>query len=382
MTDSALVSLVLKTLKCSQKELALRLGVSEGQISKWKVGEHMSLEMDERLRKLAKIKSDEDVTLVLAVGAEAAVKWRRLIAYLAEHANETGETGYVTAPLADHEEWSICENTFMALRDMGVAMPTGFPAELEFVLKNTDDADDIDAQWEAIEQDPHAGLIVKIFSALNDVWGFYAAYISHLIYDDEIRDKAEHADDIESDLVALAASKIEDVDPAVAPRFDEFVVKTEKDYRKWLLELKRCAIRLGVPLKAEIMDLVYEHHDALGHTAEVESLGFNDGQLHPDIYMNEVVTGMRMVHQMLPAILEKLGMKEDFELDRSELSLDSWRHRKAAEGKTAEAQEPQPEGSVAALKLVEPQASDQAGQDAFAAAPALVDGAGAEEPRR
>jgi transcriptional regulator with XRE-family HTH domain len=41
MNSEAFVELALKTLSCSQKELALRLGVSPSQISKWKKGIHV-----------------------------------------------------------------------------------------------------------------------------------------------------------------------------------------------------------------------------------------------------------------------------------------------------------------------------------------------------
>jgi hypothetical protein len=49
-------------------------------------------------------------------------------------------------------------------------------------------------------------------------------------------------------------------------------------------------------------------------------------RLHPDIYMNELLQGMRIIHQVLPAIIKKLGMDEkDFALDRSQLYVA--RHR-------------------------------------------------------
>ncbi|MDR2173019.1 MAG: helix-turn-helix domain-containing protein, partial [Burkholderiales bacterium] len=55
MNSDALVQLALDSLACSQKELALRLGVSPTQISKWKKGEYMSEEMADKLRLLAEI---------------------------------------------------------------------------------------------------------------------------------------------------------------------------------------------------------------------------------------------------------------------------------------------------------------------------------------
>jgi hypothetical protein len=52
--------------------------------------------------------------------------------------------------------------------------------------------------------------------------------------------------------------------------------------------------------------------------------------------MNELLQGMRTIHQVLPAIMKKLGMDEkDFTLDTSELRLDESRHA-AAEEKSEE----------------------------------------------
>jgi ribosome-binding protein aMBF1 (putative translation factor) len=44
------IELALNTLGCSQKDLARKLKVSPTQISKWKQGEYMSSEMEDRIR--------------------------------------------------------------------------------------------------------------------------------------------------------------------------------------------------------------------------------------------------------------------------------------------------------------------------------------------
>ncbi|MDR2209543.1 MAG: hypothetical protein LBE22_11295, partial [Azoarcus sp.] len=75
------------------------------------------------------------------------------------------------------------------------------------------------------------------------------------------------------------------------------------------------------PLGAELLNMVYDSPEELGLEAERESLGFNQGRLHPDIYMDELLTGMRVIHQVLPAILKKLGIEDEFQLDSSELRL-------------------------------------------------------------
>ena len=47
-------------------------------------------------------------------------------------------------------------------------------------------------------------------------------------------------------------------------------------------------------------------------------MGLNNANLHPDIYMNELLVGMRAIHQVLPAIMRKLGIEEEFQLDEAD----------------------------------------------------------------
>jgi transcriptional regulator with XRE-family HTH domain len=55
MYSESLIKLALLKDKCTQKELALKLHVSPTQISKWKAGETMSSEMENRVRELTGI---------------------------------------------------------------------------------------------------------------------------------------------------------------------------------------------------------------------------------------------------------------------------------------------------------------------------------------
>jgi hypothetical protein len=66
------------------------------------------------------------------------------------------------------------------------------------------------------------------------------------------------------------------------------------------------------------MDLVRSDADDLVDEVESE-LGSNANRLHPDVYMNELLVGMRMLHQVLPVILKKLNI--EFKLDGSLLQL-------------------------------------------------------------
>jgi transcriptional regulator with XRE-family HTH domain len=315
MSGQAWVQLALEKLGCSQKALAIHLGVSPAQISKWKNDEHMSFEMEDRFRDLTGIGQRHPEFVLWAQSLESAIKWEKLIVELASLASEGAETGYDTSPLEDEPEL-LCWTTFHTLRQMGIAIPAKFPVELNGIVNDEPDDDDFDRALE----NRYADLIFRIYKALNDVYGFFVAYISELTVDDQL-DLFETGAEIESRLIDLAATKL-DLLADFAPNFRNFRSETIRDYEKWLGIVKNTAFRSGVPLKAELLDLVHKDHDTLGHDAEAESLGFNESRLHPDIYMNELLVGMRTIHQVLPVILKKLQIDEkDFALDTSALRL-------------------------------------------------------------
>lgn len=75
-------------------------------------------------------------------------------------------------------------------------------------------------------------------------------------------------------------------------------------------------------MRVELLDLLYEDAESLGHVAEREALGFNTRRLHPDVYMNELLEGMRIIHQVVPAIMKKLEIDEKtFRLDEPDLHV-------------------------------------------------------------
>ena len=146
MKSSSLIKLALSAQGCSQKELALRLGVSPAQISKWKKGEYISFEMSDKLGELAGL-DDLDPDFVLLAGSkEDAKKWVQLIRDLADLAECSAETGYNTAPLVedlDDDNCLLFWNTFHVLQELGVNIPQPFPKELEACIADDDEGEAI-----------------------------------------------------------------------------------------------------------------------------------------------------------------------------------------------------------------------------------------------
>lgn len=314
MKSSSLVELALVAQSCTQKDLALRLGVSPAQISKWKNGEHISFEMSSKLSELAGLDDLDPDVVLLAGSKEDAKKWLHLIRYLADLAEDSAETGYNTPPLVDDLDDDNCFlfwNTFHVLQEMEVNIPQPFPKELEACL-----ADGGEAIWD----NELASLIYDMFKSFTNVYGFYAAFVSDLLFDEALDLADTPAWELDSALLSLAAAKLE-LDENKIPGFSRFKRKVESEAAEMVSYLKERAFRAGIPLRSELMDLVFDSHDELGQAAEAHSFGFDQNRLHPDIYMNELLVGVRVIHQVLPVIMKKLGIEDEFELNTSELRL-------------------------------------------------------------
>ncbi|EGT0625560.1 helix-turn-helix transcriptional regulator [Citrobacter freundii] len=312
MYSNHFVSLALNVLKCSQKDLASKLGVSSTQISKWKKGEHMSEDMENQFRVITGIEALSPRLVLWAGSVENAKKWSSLIGLLAENAKDNAETSYLTLPL-DDEDGCLCDGTIEILENIGLLPPESFPDALDHY-----DPDDESGLFDnAIEENIYSSTIDQIYRSLNDVYGFFVAYVKETLFDnwDDVDDSC--VINIEYGLLELAASKI-NIDLAIAPLFGQFRYRVQSEYETWLNEIKLRAFRSGLPLRAELLRMVYDSADSLGHDAEMEGMGSNKRRIHPDVYMNELLTGMRMIHQVLPVILKKLEIT-DFELDTTKL---------------------------------------------------------------
>ena len=122
---------------------------------------------------------------------------------------------------------------------------------------------------------------------------------------------------------AMKQAELIIVTGGLGPTKDDVTKKVLAEYREWLDIVKMTAMQHSIPLRVELMDLIYRESNEIGAAAEARSLGFNETRLHPDIYMNELLVGMRTIHQILPFIMKKIGIYDEFHLDESDFYLNN-----------------------------------------------------------
>lgn len=317
-TTKSLIFFALKSYNCTQKELANRLGVSPSQISKWKKGEYMSQSMKLKIADDLGLSDHHPEFILLAGSVAMAEKWGRLIRFLADYALQVQDSSYATDLdlLESHDEGELLNLlTFQVLTGTGVRFPKNFPAQLDVDYAELTKSDQASLLIENLLSNPYASLIYSLYEAYINVYSFYTAYIRDLL---EELDPENSLGEIERDLIALAASKIEIIGPEQNPYITKFKANVHKKYNRLLSEFKTQVIKARFPVPEEPLKLLHLSHDELGHLAEREELGFNEDRLHPDIYMNELLTGMRTIQQALPLILKKLDLEDELKLDHSE----------------------------------------------------------------
>ncbi|MDA9822169.1 helix-turn-helix transcriptional regulator [Paracoccaceae bacterium] len=298
----AWVNLALRELNCKQKELAQKVGVSTGQVSKWKNhGEHMSIDIEDKFKFLCPI-GDLQPDFVLSLGnVEDAIKWSECLSFLAEQSanNAEEEWDYDCGLLRDFDKTHMILNLTTTLDELGFVWPKEMNVPHNF--------EDTEFDFDDFFQNSQIASIREIFRSFGEIRFFYESYFQNsfdsLFELGEI--SIEEISIFEDNLLKLAACKV-NIETAIAPNHRNFQFKYVFWFKDKIAVLKKKAFQANVPLQEELSKLITNDSDNLALLAQEISL---QDQLHPDIYFNELLTGMREIRKVLPAIMEKLDIK-------------------------------------------------------------------------
>ena len=306
MYSESLMKLALKEKQCTQRELATTLKVSPTQISKWKSGERMSTEMEDKITDLLNLGTCDPDVAYWTGGTEQAEKWKRLIQHLANNALDKRETDIISAILIDDDnEYELTQHTLSILRQMGTTIPTVFPEELAYW-----DAHTPDLQFK-FDNSPLAALIEKAFDAANGIYSFYASYIDTVL--DLSNDERHLVTQIYYGLMPLCFAKTGNQNE-LTTNFNLFQHRTIGELESLISSIKNVALHHRIPLNAELSDLINDDSVTLNVESDAEAHGASQTRIHPDIYMNELLQNQRSILKALPIICKKLGITAD-ELD-------------------------------------------------------------------
>jgi hypothetical protein len=224
---------------------------------------------------------------VISTESNRYSKWYNLFVKLSDEAVKQSESGYCI----EVDEYAILD-FFNICEEMGNPVPKTYP-------KNA-------------SKSPHANFAREVFKAWNGVAGFRAAYMGDLP-----EPCLEDAIDLESMLIRLSATKVLRKAENF-PNTRTFSDKTRKDTEYLINRIKNVCFKENHPQREDFMALINLSANSLRDKAEREALGFNKNRLHPDHLMDEILVNLRLIHQVLPVILQKLGI-EKFQIDHAAL---------------------------------------------------------------
>lgn len=318
---TAFVTLAILKLGCDQKELAKKLGVSQTQITKWKKGEHISVHMRAKFRKLLNI-NDSDPVLILAFGSEENLaKWNLINRYILDELDENSETGYTTAQGSAFVDGDGFDYSLLALVEAGASFPKEFPEELVKVVELIDELDEYEDEDEwatacefidnVFEKSPSVGLFYDFWRSFIDVYGFYAAYLSPLADPaNALYDLHEQVFEFEDELFELALIKGFSSSFDGLPLYQEFKDNNYETIVKKVKKINELARQGGVFEKVDYLKILTADGDELAHSAEREALGFNETPMPLELKL-EILKETKKTQAILYVICRKLGITEE-----------------------------------------------------------------------
>lgn len=264
-----LIQLALVQKQYTQRQLAEWLGVSATQITKWKQGEYMSDKISKHI--IAELKLGEvPPKVILAVGSIAQAKrWCQTVNHLANLVAK----GHIC--FADKID--IYEQLIDILKCFSIDY-----AEFPMITAKT--------AKKAIKKHMVLQFIHDLFVEYVSIFAVYQTHISPLNWekDEAFRER----------LLTLAATNLTVSQFETDKTFERMKNDTIEDYQSLINELKLYCLHSNKPLKIELSHLIRQTED-------------NPTVIHPDIYMNELLTTARLFRLLLPELLKQIDVSDE-----------------------------------------------------------------------
>ena len=304
-SSKCLIEVALKELGVNQKQLAERLNVSTGQISRWKNhGDYISADLTKKLTTLCKLDETSPEFALFVGSIKNAKRWEKVIESCFDVAFDNyGDFG---SALHGYGMDYVSSEIATTLKGLGIEFPSKVPVLVEMEFNEQELTNE---QWQAYSEIPQVKVLSELISEYVVLENFYNTYIHSLnSYVDD--DLFELSIEIHGNLFQLAACKM-DIPVELSVSNDEHRFKWERWYRTKISELKAAAVERKIPLKEELLKLVNDETESVANTTEYEAWGFNNNRIHPDIYMHEILLRLRRIDKVLPFIIKKLGIDEE-----------------------------------------------------------------------
>ncbi|EHH1077212.1 hypothetical protein ACOKWQ_003828 [Vibrio parahaemolyticus] len=288
--DNALILLAAQNLN-SLSTLAKKLRVTESQLLSWLGSENpdISLKISQQLENMTVGEDYIDPLTILAIGGlKALEQWQILTNSLIEDACQ--HNLFDLAPmLMEEDQASLCEQTLATLLKAGMS----FPLEANAIIADK----------------RYASVLSKIFETIINLHNYYQEFFEAVAEKPDI--EFDYFHDWEEILVELAVYHTLEDDLQTYPNLKSCKHETKLKVYAYIDALKVHAAQHRLPLRAELLHLLDKNPKDLYNYTEAAMMGLFPPQIHPDIYINEMIESQRLLHKVLPALCLKCGMTEE-----------------------------------------------------------------------
>jgi len=234
-----IIDYITKNTKLKQKDLAKKIGVTTGQISKWKQGEYISTDRRTQLNKLACLFNDSSDWVDISITNENSIAWFKYINQLSINA-ELNITDFEVNP-----EISI-PPLFICLSQLGVEIPKKAISVA-------------DPDWSNFHNS-----ITKLLEALIIIFQWNLRHFSELSKLDDI---LETLKEINSKSLNIAVINLSDTDRSGIKinetLFNNYEVETKNQVRGLIQKLLRQMNANRIPITEDYFVVINESTDWL-----------------------------------------------------------------------------------------------------------------------